>query len=88
MNSKSKFEGLIACARSERAPKVDVAGRVLAVLSGDDVEYQPSYDRPLMWLAGLSSAVAASVSIAAVFVYQAWTDPLFELSRAISLAVK
>jgi len=84
MNNKNRFELLIARARSEEAPRVDVAGRVIAILAGEQSRFEPVSDRPLMWLAALSSAVAVPVVVAAIFVYQAWADPLFELTQAIS----
>ena len=88
MNDKKQFEALIARARSEQAPNVDVAGRVIAILSGEQTLFEPASDRPLMWLAAFSSAVAASVAVAAVFVYQTWSDPLYELSQAVSWVVQ
>ena len=88
MNRKSKFDALITRARSEDAPKVDVVGSVIAILSGEETRYEPAADRPLMWLAAFSSAVAASVAVAAVFVYQTWSDPLYELSQAVSWVVQ
>ena len=88
MNDKKHFDALIARARSDRAPNVNVAGRVIAILSGEEVRFEPVSDKPLMWLAAFSSAVAASVAIAAVFVYQTWSDPLYELSQAVSWVVQ
>jgi len=88
MNDNKNFEALIARACSERAPDVDVAGKVIAILSGEQSRFEPSSDRPLMWLAGFSSAVAACVAVAAVFVYQTWSDPLYELSQAVSWVVQ
>ncbi len=84
MNERSQFDALIARARGDRAPNVDVAGRVIAILSGEQARFESVSDRPLMWLAAFSSAVAVPAAVAAVFVYQAWADPLFELSQAIS----
>ncbi|MHC4741640.1 MAG: hypothetical protein ACYS8Z_07005 [Planctomycetota bacterium] len=84
MNDNKQFEALIARARSERAPNIDVAGKVIAILSGEEVRFEPASDKPLMWLAAFSSAVAASAAIAAVFVYQTWSDPLYELSQAVA----
>ena len=88
MNAKSKFDALIARARAEQPPRVDVAGDVIAILSGRQSGYEPASDRPLMWLAAFSSAVAASVAVAAFFVYQSWTYPLYELSQAVSWVVQ
>ena len=88
MNDNIKFEALIARARGESAPNVDVAGKVIAILSGEEARFEPVSDKPLMWLAAFSSAVAASVAVAAVYVYQTWTDPLYELSQAVSWVVQ
>lgn len=84
MKNKTIFESLAARARSEEAPRVNVAGSVIAILSAEEMRFEPVSDKLLMWLAAFSSAVAVPVVVAAVFVYQAWTDPLLELSQAIS----
>ena len=84
MKNDERFEKLIARARSERAPRVDVAETVIAILAGEQSRIERIRERPLMWLAAFSSAVAVPVVVAAMFVYQAWSDPLFELSQAIS----
>ena len=84
MKNENQFESLAARARSEEAPGIDVAGSVIAILRAEQRRYEAAGDRPLMWLAAFSSAAAVSVVVAAVFVYQAWADPLFELSQAIS----
>lgn len=88
MNDRKQFDALIARARSDQAPNVDVAGRVIAILSGEETRFEPASDRPLIWLAAFSSAVAASVAVAAVLVYQTWSDPLYELSQAVSWVVQ
>jgi hypothetical protein len=63
---------------------VDVAGRVIAILSAEQVRLERAADRPLMWLAAVSSAVAVPAAVLAVVVYNNWVGPLFELSQAIS----
>jgi len=88
MNDRNRFDALIALARGEQAPNVDVAGRVIAILSGEEGRFEPAAERPLMWLAAFSSAVAASVAVAAVYAYQAWIDPLYELSQAVSWVIQ
>ncbi len=88
MNGKKQFDALIALARNEQAPNVDVASRVVAILSGEKTPFEPVSDRLLMWLAACSSAVATSAAVAAVFVYQTWSDPLYELSQAVSWVVQ
>ncbi len=88
MNDKKYLDALIARARGDQAPNVDVAGRVIAILSGEQTRFEPVSDRLLMWLAACSSAVATSAAVAAVFVYQTWSDPLYELSQAVSWVVQ
>ncbi len=88
MIGKARFEALISRARGEQAPTVDVAETVIELLGAQECLYEPVSDRPLVWLAAFSSAVAVPVVIAAVFVYQAWSDPLLELSRAISWVIQ
>lgn len=80
MKSKSRFETLLAQARGETPPQVDVAANVLMVLASGRVS-----DRPLLWLAALSSAFAVPAAVVAgVIMYNAWADPLVELSEVIS----
>jgi len=80
MKSKSRFETLLAQARGETPPQVDVAADVLMILASGRVS-----DKPLLWLAALSSAIAVPAAIVAVVIlYNAWADPLIELSEAIS----
>jgi hypothetical protein len=84
MKNESRFEALARIARNEAAPSVDVAGRVIAILSAEQVQLERASDRPLMWLAAVSSAVAVPAAVLAVVVYNNWVGPLFELSQAIS----
>ena len=84
MKDQSQFEMLARLARSEAPPRVDVAGRVIAILSADQVRLERAADKPLMWLAAVSSAVAVPAAVLAVIVYNNWVGPLFELSRAIA----
>jgi len=84
MRTERRFEALVRRARSEAAPSVDVAGRVIAILSAEQVRLERAADRPLMWLAAVSSAVAVPAAVLAVVVYNNWVGPLFELSQAIS----
>lgn len=84
MNNDSRFEALIACARSESPPAVDVSGRVIAILAAERVSLDRAPDRPLMWLAAFSSAVAVPAVVMAIVVYNSWAGPLFEISRAIA----
>lgn len=83
MKSYSRFETLLAQARSEKPPQVDVAGDVLMILASGRVS-----DKPLFWLAALSSAIAVPAAVVAgIIMYNVWTDPLIELSEAIKWVV-
>lgn len=83
MKNESQFETLLARARDEMPPEVDVAADVLMILSTGRVS-----EKPLVWLAAVSSAIAIPVAVSAgIIVYNAWADPLAELSKAISWVV-
>ncbi len=84
MKDESRFEALTARARSETPPAVDVAGRVIAILAAERERVDRTSERPLMWLAAFSSAVSVPAVVAAIAVYNAWADPLFEISQAIA----
>lgn len=84
MKNEHLFQALITRARSEEPPSVDVAGRVIATLTAERDRLERISDRPLMWLAALSSAVAVPAVILAIVVYNTWVGPLFEISQAIS----
>ena len=88
MNSKNRFEILAARARSEVAPRVDVAGRVIATLTAEQDRLDRITERPLMWLAVFSSAAAVPAVVLAVIAYYASLDPLFEISEAISWVIQ
>ena len=84
MKDQRRFETLVRLARSEAPPRVDVAGRVIAILSAEQVQLDRAADKPLMWLAAFSSAVAVPAAVLAIIAYNNWVGPLFELSQAIS----
>lgn len=84
MKDESRFEALISRARSESPPAVDIAGRVIAILAAERERIDRASERPLMWLAAFSSAVAVPAVVAAIVVYNAWADPLLEISQAIA----
>lgn len=88
MKNENRFEILAARARSESPPAVDVAGRVISLLSAEQDRMERMSERPLMWLAAVSSVVAVPVVVAAVVVYNALIDPLFEISQAIAWVVQ
>jgi hypothetical protein len=81
---KSKFEILVERARGEAVPRVDVSGRVIEILTAEQEQLDRITERPLMWLAVFSSAVAASVAVISVVSYYLWTSPLVEISETIS----
>lgn len=81
---KSKFEILAERARGETVPRVDVSGRVIAILTTEQDQLDRITERPLMWLAVFSSAAAASVAVISVVSYYLWTSPLVEISETIS----
>lgn len=83
MNEK-RFEALIARARTDSPPAVDVAGRVIATLAAGRAVSERAPDRALMWVAAFSSAVAVPAVVLAIAVYHSWVGPLFEISRAIA----
>lgn len=82
--NKRQFEALIARARIDSPPVVDVAGRVIAALAAGRAGPERAPDRALMWLAAFSSAVAVPAVVLAIAVYHSWVGPLFEISRAIA----
>ncbi len=78
------FEKLCEIARKENPPKVDVSERVIAFISANEIQADWFWDRPLMWIAALSSAIAVPVVVMAVLLHNMWIEPLFEISQAIS----
>lgn len=84
MKNHNQFEKLVARARSEAVPSVDVAGRVIAILNAEQDQLDRVTERPLMWLAGISSTVAAAAAVFAIVVYNTWADPLMEIVDEIS----
>ena len=84
MKNENKFEALIKRARSESTPSVDVADRVIAILSAEHDQFENISDRPLMWLAAFSSAVAVPAVIIAIVIYNNWVGSLYDISQAIA----
>jgi hypothetical protein len=81
---ESKLRILASYARSETHPHVDVTDKVIAILTDEQYQHQRILDRPLLWLAALSSAAAAFTVLFAFVLYEIGTDPLLEISQAIS----
>ena len=84
MKNENLFEALSARARSESPPSVDVAGRVIARLNAEQSRIEQLTEKPLLWLAAVSSAFAVPAVVIAIMVYNASTGPLYEISQAIS----
>ena len=78
------FKILCERARGEKPPKVDIAERTIAVVAANEMRKDWFWDRPLMWVAALSSAVAVPVVVLAITLHNMWISPLFEISQAIS----
>jgi len=84
MKNESFLEALSARARSESPPSVDVSGRVIAILNAEQKRIERMVERPLLWLAAASSALAVPAVVVAIMVYNASTGPLYEISQAIA----
>jgi len=95
MKNESLFEALSARARSESPPSVDVAGRVITILNAsaghltvEQNRIEQLTEKPLLWLAAASSALAVPAVVVAIMVYNASTGPLYEISQAIAWVVQ
>jgi hypothetical protein len=84
---KNLFNTLCEKARTEDIPKVDVADKTMAFIESNEIRTQWFWDRPLMWVAALSSAVAVPVVIMAILLHNIWAEPLYEISQAVSWAM-
>ena len=84
MKNNNFFNSLIARARNEEPPRVQVAEQVIAIFAADEKRLEWFWDRPLMWIATFSSAVAVPVAVLAVLLHNMWVGPLFEISQVIS----
>lgn len=84
INYEDQLKILAARARCERTPCVDVGSRVLCILNAHQNQLVRISERPLMWLAVLSSAAAIPAAVLAIVAYYTWVDPLFEISQAIA----
>ncbi len=83
-NLDNKLRILAAKARGEMPPRVDVADRVLAILTAEKYQRQSVPEKPLMWMAALSSVAAVFAVLFAIVLYNIKIDPLMEISQAIS----
>ncbi len=81
MNELEILRKLAAAAEREKPPEVSVASGVIAALNSAQGE---QIDRPLIWIAGLASAVALTACILAIQSFDLWLDP--SLIAAFSFA--
>jgi hypothetical protein len=88
INFDDQLKMLAACARGEAPPRVDVGDQVLAILETEQSHLVRMSERPLMWVAVLSSAIAASVMAIAVISYYFQANPLAEISERISWVIQ
>jgi hypothetical protein len=88
MNWEQKIERLAAPARAERPPKVDVASSVVQMLLTGQTQPVTVGERPWMWLAAVSSAVAVPAVAVALILYIGSAQPLSEIAEAISWAIQ
>lgn len=87
MNIDKQLRSLAARARGERVTASDVSSRVIALLRTDPAQPIYALERPLMWMAGLSSALAVSAAVAALLLYFGGpVDPLNEMMETVSWA--
>ncbi len=76
--SEDQLRKLIASARREHAPRVDVTGRVMARVHAPRREEASL--RPLMWVAAAAAAVAVPAGAIGVELWELLTDPLLGLA--------
>lgn len=88
MNIEKRLEKLAVLARSEETPQINVAHKVLGAISYQPARYETASERQLMWVAAVSSAVAAMIVVAAVAAYYNVSDPITEVSDAISWVIQ
>ncbi len=84
MKNNNFFNTLVARARSEEPPRVYVAEKVIAILAADEKRLEWFWNRPLMWIAAFSSALAVPSAVLAVLLNNMWVGPLYEISQVIS----
>jgi hypothetical protein len=87
VNIDKHLQSLAARAREEQVTAADVTRRVIALLRADPTQPIYALERPLIWMAGLSSALAVSAVVAAlVFTFGGPVDPLNEMMETVSWA--
>jgi hypothetical protein len=85
MNIEKQLEKVAALARGEQAPQINIAHKVLGAISYQTGRREVASEKQLMWVAVVSSAVAAMIVVAA---YYNWTDPITEVSETISWVIQ
>ena len=88
INIDEQLKMLATQARSESSPRVDVSNQVLAVLATERKRFDRMSEKSLMWVAVLSSALAASVMVIAMISYFLQANPLAEITETISWVVQ
>ena len=78
---------LVGQARGERTPSVDVRGAVLSLLGNESGE-RWVLERPMVWMAALSSTLALAVVAVVVLMYYRAADPLLEVANSISWVIQ
>jgi hypothetical protein len=84
MKVEKLFKTLTAQARAEIPPTVNVAESVLDILTSMQTEPVAVLERPWKWLAALSSAVAGAMAVITIVIYYTFSEPLVEITNAIS----
>jgi len=88
MENKNQFISLVNLAGSESVPEVDVTNQVLSTLTAKQKQYVFVSDKPLMWVAAISTAIAIPSAIITSFVYNALNSPLTEVMESISWVIQ
>lgn len=87
MNIEAHLKRLAARARGEQVTGADVSHRVVCLLRADPIQPVYALERPLIWMAGLSSVLAVSAVLAALmFYFGGSVDPLNEMMETVSWA--
>ncbi len=87
MTNLSDFERLAQLARRERAPRVNVAGQVMAAVHRS--RYRVArVDSPALVFAGVALAAAVMVAIWALPAWESVQDPLVALFKPFSLVLE
>lgn len=83
-----KLHNLFNAARQDTAPAVDVADAVLTQLARSPRSRAAATDRFLVWASMASTAVAAGIVLAALWVWQHNADSVNELINMVAWAAQ